>query len=385
MPLMSVFLWKEAGFNLLQIGLATALTNLPMLLSPGLITLLADRSVDSRRILAVAYLASATVLSLMYLLDSLGARLVLFLFHGLAFVAMLPLQDGFYFSYAERCRALNLSVRPYPWVRVWGTLGFILPSLIIFFLLSRGAPTGRILLCAIAFGLAAFLNSFTLPSLRSGDGVGAVSAATLPTREAFAKLISPRARYLCLGLALSYMAAVSYYSFISIYFKEVIGISERYIGLVINIGVAVEVFFTLWMPRLQATLRLKGIMVVGLICMALRMVLLAMFPSVWMAVITQLVHGMEVLALFVAPVMFLDRLAGDRYRNSIQGVFTMTVGGVSRILGAILSGFVASTFGLGWLLAYAAGLALIALAVIIFKFRRIPAPGEIDDDGTRET
>ncbi len=385
MPLMSVFLWKEAGFGLLMIGVATALTNVPMLVSPALITLLADRNVDSRRILAVAFLVSIAVLSLMYAIPVLWVRLVLFLFHGLAFVAMIPLQDGFYFSYAESRRVAGAPVKPYPSVRVWGTIGFILPSLIIYFLLQNGASTGRILLCAVGFGLAALVNSFSLPrltvSVLEPITEGAAGKRKLPTSEALSRLFSPRARFLCLGLAFGYMAAVAYYSFISIYFREVIGIEERFIGLVINIGVAIEIVFTLYMPRLQAVLRLKGIMVVGLICMATRMILLAAFPSIWMAVAVQVVHGMEVLALFVAPVMFLDRLAGDRFRNSIQGVFTMTIGGVSRIVGALLAGLVAAQ-GLHLLLFYAAGLATIAMVIILFKFRRIPAPGEEgDDDG----
>lgn len=395
MPLMSVFLWKEGGFGFFQIGLATALANVPMLVSPGLITLLADRRFDSRRILAVSFLVSGIVLSLMYLIPTLWIRMVLFLFHGLAFVAMLPLQDGFYFTYAEKQRQLGNIVGPYPTVRVWGTVGFIVPSVLMYFLLRDGASTSRILLCAIGFAFASLINSFTLPSLKPQKGtkktgvteveeeVGAsfverkkVEERTmLPTTQALRTLFSPQARFLCLGLALSYMAAVAYYSFISIYFREVIGIADQHIGLVINIGVVLEVVFTLFMPRLQSLLRLKGIMMVGLAFMALRMILLAAFPSVWTAVLTQLGHGMEVLALFIAPVMFLDRLAGDQFRNSIQGVFTMAVGGVARIVGAIAAGFVA-TIGLQYLLGYAAALALTALFVIVFKFKTIPAPIE---------
>jgi len=143
---------------------------------------------------------------------------------------------------------------------------------------------------------------------------------------------------------------------------------------VINLGVLIEVFFTLLMPRLQSVLRLKGIIVVGLIGMTARMILIAVYPTVWTALLTQVVHGMEVLALFIAPVMFLDRLAGDRFRNSIQGVFTMTVGGFSRIAGAIIAGFIA-THSLRLLLCFSAILGLTALAVIVFLFKRIP-PGE---------
>ena len=379
MPLMSIFLAEEAGFNYQQIGFAMALANIPMLLSPALITLLADRAVDSRRILAAAFLVSITVLGLMYFIPHLWVRLVLFLFHGLAFVAMLPLQDGFFFSWAEHRRSLGEDPAPYPKVRVWGTIGFIVPSVILFFALQGGASTSRILICAVGFGVIAFFNTFLLPAVpRAGSSSSSERAATkerLPTSEAIRALFSPKARYLCLGLALAYMATIAYYSFMPIYFKEVIGISERYIGLVINIGVTLEIFFTLFMPKLQAVLRLKGIMIVGLVGMALRMTLLAWFPTLETALITQVVHGMEVLALFIAPIMFIDRLAGDRFRNSIQGVFTMTVGGLARVGGAIIAGWIAS-IDLRALLLYAAGLTLLAGLIILFRFKRIPDPHE---------
>lgn len=381
MPLMSIFLSEEAGFNYQQIGFAMALANIPMLLSPALITLLADRSVDSRRILAAAFLVSITVLGLMYFIPNLWVRLGLFLFHGLAFVAMLPLQDGFFFSWAEHRRSLGEEAAPYPRVRVWGTVGFIVPSVILFFALQGGASTSRILLCAVGFGVIAFFNTFLLPEVpRGGASEREPSDAKpkkdrLPTGEAIRALFAPRARYLCLGLALAYMATIAYYSFMPIYFKEVIGISERYIGLVINIGVTLEIFFTLFMPRLQAVLRLKGIMIVGLVGMALRMTLLAWFPTLETALLTQVVHGMEVLALFIAPIMFIDRLAGDRFRNSIQGVFTMTVGGLARVGGAIIAGWIAS-IDLRALLLYAAGLTLVAGMIILFRFKRIPDPHE---------
>ena len=386
MPLMSVFLSQEAGFDHFQIGLAMALANVPMLLSPALITLLADRSVDSRRILAAAFFVSVMVLGLMYVIPNLGVRMVLFLFHGLAFVAMLPLQDGFFFSWAEHQRASGRESVPYPKVRVWGTIGFILPSVILFFLLREDGSTSRILLCAVAFGALAFFNTFLLPEVpRTGasesEGSGKGEKERLPTREAMRALFSPQARYLCLGLALAYMATIAYYSFIPIYFKEVIGISERHIGLVINIGVTLEIFFTVFMPKLQSVLRLKGIVIVGLVGMALRMGLLALFPSLETALITQVVHGMEVLALFIAPVMFIDRLAGNRFRNSIQGVFTMTVGGVSRVIGAILAGWIAS-IDLRLLLFYAAGLTLSSALLIALRFRRIPDPSEEANRGS---
>lgn len=55
MPLLTVFLKQQGGFSYFQIGLEMSLMNLPMLVSPALITLMADKRIDARRILAVAF------------------------------------------------------------------------------------------------------------------------------------------------------------------------------------------------------------------------------------------------------------------------------------------------------------------------------------------
>lgn len=368
MPLMTVFLREQGGFNFFQIGLAMSLMNIPMLCSPALITLLADRNIDSRRILAVAYTCSATVLSLMYFSNHIALTLTLFLFHGLSFVAMLPLQDGYFFSVAEEHRRENRPTPSYPLVRVWGTIGFILPSLILFIPLSRGVSASAILPCAVVFCILSLANSWTLPPVQRI----ASSSGQLPTREAFRAIFAPNARWLCIGLFFGFMAASTYYSFIGNFLDEVVGIPKRYIGLVINIGVVLEIGFTLIMPWLQQRIQLKGIIVVGLAFMAFRMILMSCYPTPIVAIVVQVLHGLEVLALFVGPVIFLDRLATDEFRNSIQGVFTMAIGGVARVTAGIVGGFLVSELGLRAGLIYGGALATVAFLIITFLFSRIP-------------
>jgi PPP family 3-phenylpropionic acid transporter len=376
MPLMTVFLREQGGFDFLQIGLAMSLMNIPMLCSPALITLLADRNVDARKILAIAYTCSSIVLSLMYFSNHIGITLALFLFHGLSFVAMIPLQDGYFFSFAETIRKRGESEVEYPQVRVWGTVGFILPSLVLFYPLSQGATAASILPCAVIFCLLSLANSRTLPSVDRPI----VSGKKLPTRDALAAIFSPSARWLSIGLFFGFMAATTYYAFIGNFLDEVVGIPKRHIGLIINIGVVLEIGFTIIMPWMQKKIHLKGILVTGLFCMVVRMFLLAFFPYAWVAVAVQLCHGLEVLALFVGPVMFLNRLATDEFRNSIQGVFTMVVGGVARVVGGVTAGFIVSKFGLEGGLIHGACLATVAFLIITFLFHRIPPPEEQQED-----
>ena len=375
MPLMTVFLKEQGGFDFFQIGLAMSLMSVPMLCSPALITLLADRNLDARVILSSAFSCSAIVLSLIFFSGSITLTLILFVFHGLAFVAMLPLQDGYYFSLAEECRKKGITVAEYPLVRIWGTIGFILPSLILFYPLSRGAEPRMILPCAISFCLLSLMNSFTLapvPRIAAGGG-----SSRMPSRQALSAIFAPNARWLSIGLFFAFLAASTYYAFIGNYLDEVVGIPRRDIGLIINLGVLLEVGCTLLMPWMQRKIHLKGIMVLGLGCMVTRMILLALFPTPLTAVLAQIGHGFEVLALYIGPVMFLNRLAGDEFRNSIQGVFTMAIGGTARVLGGLSAGLMATHFGLKGCLFLGAGLGTCSFCIIAFLFSRIPPREEL--------
>ncbi len=376
MPLMTVFLREQGGFDYFQIGLAMSLMSIPMLCSPALVALLADRNLDPRRILSAAYTCSAIVLTLIFFSKSITLTLTLFVFHGLAFVAMLPLQDGYFFSLAEDSRRNGRATPEYPLVRIWGTLGFILPSLILYIPLSRGADPRMILPCAISFCILSLLNSF---SLRPAARLAVARGRMLPSRRALSAIFAPKARWLSIGLFFGYLAAANYYAFIGNYLDEVVGVSKRHIGLIINLGVLIEVGCTLLMPWLQRRIHLKGIMVLGLGCMVTRMILLSFFPTPFTAVLSQIGHGFEVLALYIGPVMFLNRLADDEFRNSIQGVFTMAISGSARVLGGVSAGLMATHFGLKGCLLLGAGLGTCAFIVITFLFSRIPPRQELQE------
>ncbi len=376
-PLLSVYLRSDKGFSAFDVGLSGALMSVAMVISPALITLLADKRIDTRRILAVAFSATALVLTAIYFSSQVWVTLALFLFYGMGFVAMLPLQDGFYFSYAEQCRLSAAPVSSYPMVRVWGTTGFIVPSLLLYALIEfLSCPSSVIVPCAVTFCLLSVINSFRLPQVNmvgpseDEEGGNTGKKGGLPTVEALKVLISPEARFLSLGLILAFAATTAYYGYISLYYSQVIGIRSSQIGLYLSIGVVLEIGFTLLMPFLQRWIRLKGILVAGLFFMALRMLLLASFPNIWMVLITQVGHGLEALALYVVPVMFFNRLAGNEFRNSIQGVYTMMVGGTSRVLGGLVAGMVAGS-GLTSLFYYAGFLGMASLLVIVFFFRGI--------------
>ena len=63
----------------------------------------------------------------------------------------------------------------------------------------------------------------------------------LPTREALGVLFSAQARVLCIGLFLAYLSTAAFYAFIAIFLSDVVGVRHEWIGLVMSIGVFLEI------------------------------------------------------------------------------------------------------------------------------------------------
>ncbi|MFN0130208.1 MAG: MFS transporter [Verrucomicrobiales bacterium] len=334
-PLLSVFLQEEKGLSPSRIGVALALVSASNLISPTLMTLLADTRLQTRHILALAYLSTALMLAVLLGSTTWWLTLALMAGYGLSIVAMFPLQDGLYFSSAEEARAGGRLVIEYPGVRVWGTVGFMVPAILLYVWLhgstdARPAVVGAISCSLLCVGW----SLIRLPPVRPAAAPPGRRHATL---EAMRVLARPETRWLCLGLALAAGCSATYHNFFPLYLLNTLGVGREWIPLIINLGVLLEVFYTLAFPSIRRVLGEKGILLTGLALMVLRMALLSRFPSVPVAVLVQIGHGMEIIALFVLVPMVLNRLAGDHFRNSMQGAFSMFMGG-SRLLGTLIAG-----------------------------------------------
>ena len=139
---------------------------------------------------------------------------------------------------------------------------------------------------------------------------------------------------------------------------------------------AIEIGYLLGLGPIRRAIKLKGIMILGLATMGARLALLTAFPTTTTATLIQLVHGLEILAMFVIPVIYLDRVAGDSFRNSIQGAFTIVITVPARLIGFLLAGEIAHAYSSKEVIFTAAILAFASMLVILFAFK--PSPENAD-------
>ena len=73
--------------------------------------------------------------------------------------------------------------------------------------------------------------------------------------------------------------------------------------------------------------------------------------------------------MFVVPVIYLDRVAGDSFRNSIQGAFTIVITVPARLIGFLLAGEIAHAYSSREVILTSALLAFISMLLILTCFK----------------
>ena len=283
MPVMSVYLEQEVHLTRPQIGQVFALAGAAFIFTPALLTLLADLRVDSRKIIAGVYVLAGICLGTILAVKGYWAVLILYALYSLSFIPMLPLQDGMNFSVQSHLGKQGIETMPYHRIRVWGTVGFIVPSVVMFTLMSSGYSTAAGVATAIgccAFGL---INVFTLPKTRGDEAPkkpkakvqGAKQSRGVPTLQALRVMAKPPLLILCVGMSLVYMANSAYYSFYPLYLTENAGIKPQMLGLISSLGVLIEIPLVLAYGRLVDWMGVRRLILLGVGCVVLRLILLS--------------------------------------------------------------------------------------------------------------
>ena len=376
MPYLPVYL-EDLGMRADQIGWIVGVYGFAVLVMPAIVAAVADRWMSNRTLIGISYLLSLLLLVGVATSDTFLALLVFSMFFSMAYTPLFALTDGMAFAAMHDVEESGRQPPPYHRLRIWGSIGFIVPSLALFALMRYSGASSRVAIvtAAVASGVA-LLATPLLPLTRRA---AAEVRQKMPTIEAWRALITRPVIHLVGPLFLMFVAISLFYVFYTIYLRN-LGIAGEWLGLIVNIGVVAEVAMMLFSGRLLQWFGVKGLMVLGAVSMALRLGLIAAVPTVPVALATQLLHAPIVLALYVVPPMYLNLKATRSYRNSMQGAYGALCFGVARLAGSIAGGYVAADRGQAgiieafWL---AAGLSAAAMVWLLAAFRDAQANAEM--------
>ena len=414
LPYLPVWL-SGRGLSDAEVGYVLSTAGVAVMVSPLIMTLVGDTQLPRRTVLAGLYVAAAGGAGLMLLCHSLAGLLLAHLLFAAAITPMMPLGDAVLFSTQASQAAATGRSTPYHRVRAFGTAGFLLPALGLWAYLHVGGGLDAVLVTAGVVAVLGALNATTLPrgggrepdaerpepaereakDARSGSapplpcrpGASPTAAGMirgvmrLPTAVALGRLMRPDALVFAAAMWLLYATISAYYGFYPLLLTRPAeahgaGLDPSVIGLVSNLGVAIELPFMLAFGLLLRRAGLRRFMALGAALIALRMAMLAVSAVPVVAIGSQLLHGVMVLVVHVAPPVFFNRFAEERYRASLQGLYVVVITGTARIVGSVTAGQIADVSLRGVFL-YATAMALAAALGFAFLFRpRGEAAGE---------
>lgn len=369
---MGPYLNETIKFDGQQIGLAYGSTALAAMISPFFVGMVADRFFATEKLLAVLHLLGGLLLFYVATLTSFGIFYPVLIAYTLCYMPTLALTNSLSFHH------MTDPGKQFPGVRVLGTAGWIVASLVLDFL-GYNKSAGMFTLAAIS-SLVLGVFCFTLPHTPPSKLGHAVSIRDILGLDALALMKNRSFAVFILGSFLVCIPLQFYYAFAGAYLDE-IGIAN--VATKMSLGQFSEVGFMLIMPLFFARLGVKKMLLIGMAAWMIRYTLFAFGvngPAMWMLYIGILLHGICYDFFFVTGQIYVDREAPSHLRGAAQGFIAFVTLGVGMFIGSYLSGLVVDLYRTEgaiphdwfsiWLVPAAGAAAVLVLFAVAFQDRQ---------------
>lgn len=382
---LGTYLMETFQVGAVQVGSAYANLSIAAVISPIFVGMIADRYFSARNVLGTLHLCGAVVLAVMANASAYGTFWWLLLLYTLLYMPTMALANSITF------RQLGDDGKSFPYIRVFGTAGWIAVGLLIGF---AGLESSRILFyLGAGSSLLLGLVSFTLPDTppagsRSGNMLSLLGGEALVLfRQRSFTVFFLSSLAICIPLSF-------YYSFANPFLNDV-GVTNA--AGKMTLGQVSEFLFLLVIPLAFRKSGIKAMLLAGVAAWIARYLLFAhgnAGDGMWMLYGGILLHGICYDFFFVTGQMYVDNVAGKSIRNAAQGLITFATYGIGMLIGSYVSGMITARYALPqgsatqfdwqgvWLVP--AGIAAAVLIVFAAFFRENRAAADPEDKDTEE-
>ena len=379
---LGTFLGNNLKASGAEIGMAFSTQSWGAIIAPFIIGLIADRYFNAERILGVLHLLGAFLMYQMYGANNFSLFYPYVLGYMILYMPTLALVNSISF------RQMKDPAKEFSFVRVFGTIGWIVAGLIISYVFLWDAPDARadgmlkntFLMVAIASAILG-LFSFTLPKTPPGVAKGEkVTISDILGLDAL-KLLKDRnflvffiaSIFICIPLAFYYQNANP--------FLSEIGVNNPTGKM--TIGQMSEVFFMLLLPYFFKKFGFKITILAGMLAWTLRYLLFAYGNAgelTFMLLMGIGLHGICYDFFFVSGQIYTDSKAGEKYKSAAQGLITLATYGVGMLIGFWIAGKITDTYLIEenlhdwktiWTYPAIFALGVLVLFVLLFKNEKI--------------
>lgn len=333
---MSTYMATFLGSSGIQIGAAYSALAIATMISPFLVGMVADRFFAAQRIMGVFHLAGGALLYFATYIENNTAFYWIILLYSLMYMPTIALSNSIAFH------QMSDPGKQFPWIRVFGTLGWILAGLMITFLgIEKTQATFHMAaIASVALGIFSFILPDTPPK---GNSASSTASGALGS-DAFVLFRDKPYLVFFIAAILVCIPLSFYYGFANLFLNEA-GMEDAAGKMVL--GQFSEALFILAIPFLFYRIGVKNMLILGMIAWILRYVFFAYGDAgagLWMLYAGIILHGICYDFFFVTGYMYTEKKAGEKIKNAAQGLFTFATYGVGMYIGTQFSGFTADYY-----------------------------------------
>lgn len=378
-----------------KIGLFYAMQGIVSMFMPAIIGIIADKYIPAQRLLGFCHLiAGAAMIAAGYYGLNAGSDVrfgILFPLYSLSVAFYMP-TIALSNSVAFRVLGMNGfdTVKDFPPVRVFGTVGFICSMLFVNFMTDGAGVqfqhTYNQFFVSGVIGVLLFLYCFTLPACPVNRQQESQSIADALGAKAF-RLCKDRGMAtffifsMLLGVALQITNGFAN-PFIS-HFKEVPEFAGTWgaknANALISISQMSETLGILLIPVAMKFFGIKRVMLIAMIAWVFRFGLFGLGDpgsGVWMFVLSMIVYGVAFDFFNISGALYVEQRSSDAIKSSAQGLFMLMTNGIGATIGtlsaqAVVNHFVYEAAVPNWSAAWFvfAGYALVVAVLFAICFK----------------
>ena len=362
---MGTYLSKTLHASDVENGLAYGTQSLGAIIAPFVIGLIADKFFAAQKILGVLHIAGAGLMYYISTRTDFNSFYPVILVYMILYMPTLALVNSISF------KQMDNPEKEFSFIRVWGTIGWIVAGLIIGWLAyEQNNSLVNTFKISAAVSLVLGIFSFTLPNTPPANSSKKISVAEIIGLDALKLLKDKNFLVFFLSSLLICVPLAFYYQETNLFLNEtkMSGAAAK-----MSMGQMSETIFLFLMPLFFSKLGVKKMLLVGMLAWLVRYVLFAygnIDDSIGFLYLGIILHGVCYDFFFVTGQIYTDEKAGDTIRSSAQGMITLATYGVGMLIGFWFAGITTDHYktaeGHNWKSIWLIPATISAVMVILF-------------------
>ncbi len=379
---MGTYMSENLNSTGLQIGAAYSALAIATMISPFFVGLIADRFFAAQKIMGILHLLGAGLLLLATQISDNTVFYWVILAYSLLYMPTISLSNSVAFN------QMSDPGKQFPWIRVFGTVGWIVSGLMIARLGIEKTSMTFVMAAAVSamLGIYSFFLPDTQPKARSSVSAGSVlgTEAMVLFRNRSYLIFFIAAILVCIPLSF-------YYGFANLFLNEA-GMEDPAGKMIL--GQVSEALFILAIPFLFHRIGVKNMLLLGMLAWILRYIFFAHGDAglnMWMLYAGIILHGICYDFFFVTGYMYTEKKAGEKIKNAAQGLFTFATYGLGMFIGTWFSGFVTDYYTVDevknwtgiWYVPVYIVIAVLLFFILFFREKKEVEPGLTENSNNK--